>query len=170
MEFSALTESLYSVKISIPVLILAGYLVHSYLSYRRLSHIPGPWLAAWSNLWLVGIVLRKQSHLEFYELAEKYGIYCSDNISPTNIFRWNSTNLLYYSTGSIARIGPDVVITNDVELMRRISAARSPYVRSDWYRGMRFEPGVDHVFSMMDETAHTKRRAQMTNGVFPLVL
>lgn len=62
------------------------------------------------------------------------------------------------------------MITNDVELMRRISAARSPYVRSDWYRGMRFEPGVDHVFSMMDETAHIKRRAQMTNGVFPPVL
>jgi hypothetical protein len=80
MDFSALTESLYSVKISIPVLLLAGYLLHSYLSYRRLSHIPGPWLAAWSNLWLVGVVLRKQSHLEYYELAEKYGIYYSDNI------------------------------------------------------------------------------------------
>jgi len=73
--------------------------------------------------------------------------------------------LIILSLGSIARIGPDTVITNDVELMRRISAARSPYVRSDWYKGMRFEPGVDHIFSMMDETAHTKRRAQMTNGV-----
>lgn len=68
------------------------------------------------------------------------------------------------------RIGPDVLITSDVELMRRMSAVRSPYTRSDWYRGLRFEPGIDHVFSMMDDKAHTKRRAQMINGVIPKVL
>jgi hypothetical protein len=75
MEFPTLTQSLYDVKFAIPLLLLAGYLVHSYLSYRRLSQIPGPWLAGWSNLWLVGVVLRKQSHLEFYELEQKYGMY-----------------------------------------------------------------------------------------------
>jgi hypothetical protein len=102
MEFSALTESLYSVKVSIPVLILAGYLVHSYLSYRRLSHIPGPWLAAWSNLWLVSVVLRKQSHLEYYELAEKYGIYYSDNISPLPTYL-DRTVLTYVTTHRVHR-------------------------------------------------------------------
>jgi hypothetical protein len=42
MESSSVVKSLYDVKLAILALLLAGYLVHSYLSYRRLSHIPGP--------------------------------------------------------------------------------------------------------------------------------
>jgi hypothetical protein len=65
---------IYDVKFAIPILLLIGYLIHLCLSYRRLSHIPGPWLAGWSNLWLVGAVYRKQCHLELYKLAQKYGM------------------------------------------------------------------------------------------------
>jgi len=72
---SSVSNSLYDIKLAILVLLLAGYLIHSYLSYRRLSHIPGPWLAGWSNLWLVGAIYRKHSNLEFYKLAQKYGMY-----------------------------------------------------------------------------------------------
>jgi hypothetical protein len=46
-----------------------------------------------------------------------------------------------------------------------MGAARSPYTRSDWYLAFRLGPGADNVFSMLDEKAHTRRRAQMTNGV-----
>jgi hypothetical protein len=52
---------------------LAWYIVQWYRSYRRLAHIPGPWLAGWSNLWLVGAIWRKRSHIEFYDMAEKHG-------------------------------------------------------------------------------------------------
>jgi hypothetical protein len=68
-----ITELLYAVRLYIPLAIVAWYLACSYLSYRRLSHIPGPWLAGWSSLWLVGAVWRKKSHLEFYEVEKKYG-------------------------------------------------------------------------------------------------
>lgn len=75
MESLPITNFLYDVKIAIPILLLTGYLAHWYLSYRRLSHIPGPWLAGWSNLWLVGALYRQRSNLEFYELAQKYGMH-----------------------------------------------------------------------------------------------
>jgi hypothetical protein len=69
----SITELLYAVGLYILLTVVAWYLAYSYLSYRRLSHIPGPWLAGWSSLWLVGAVGRKKSHLEFYEVEKKYG-------------------------------------------------------------------------------------------------
>lgn len=68
-------------------------------------------------------------------------------------------------TGSLARIGPNMLLTTDLELLRRMSAARSSYVRSKWYLAFRLAPEKDNVFSMLDDKAHTKRRAQMNNGV-----
>jgi hypothetical protein len=72
-SISSIAEQLYSVRIYIPILFAVSYFIHSYVSYRRLSHISGPRLAGWSSLWLVGAVWRKQSHLEFYEVAKQYG-------------------------------------------------------------------------------------------------
>jgi hypothetical protein len=73
-SISSVTKLLHDARLAIPLLLfLTWHLVRFYLSYRRLSHIRGPWLAGWSSLWLVGAVWRKQSHLEFYEVAKKYG-------------------------------------------------------------------------------------------------
>ena len=71
----------------------------------------------------------------------------------------------WHVPGSLARIGPNILLTTDLELLRRMSAARSPYVRSKWYLAFRLAPAKDNVFSMLDDKAHTKRRAQMNNGV-----
>jgi cytochrome P450 len=67
-------------------------------------------------------------------------------------------------TGPLARIGPNDLLTTDVELIHRMQAARSPYTRSDWYQGFRLSPGVDNVLSMTDDKLHAKRRAQMNMG------
>jgi cytochrome P450 len=46
-----------------------------------------------------------------------------------------------------------------------MNAVRSPYTRSTWFNSAtRVEPGKDHVFSQLDEAAHTQRRAQMAPG------
>jgi hypothetical protein len=50
-------------------------LVASYVSYRRLAHIPGPWAARWSSFWLVKAVWSQESHLKFYKVAKTYGEY-----------------------------------------------------------------------------------------------
>lgn len=46
-----------------------------------------------------------------------------------------------------------------------MNAVRSPYTRSTWFNAAtRVEPGIDHVFSQVNEDLHTKRRAQMASG------
>lgn len=70
---SPLSLLLSGVKVYIPLGLVAYYIITSYLSYRRLAHIPGPWLARWSSLWLVRAMWRKESHLEFHGVAQKYG-------------------------------------------------------------------------------------------------
>lgn len=72
-SFSFTAELLYSLRFYAPLLFIAWYSIRSYLSYRRLSHIPGPRGVGWSSLWLLGAIWRKQSHLEFYKVGKQYG-------------------------------------------------------------------------------------------------
>jgi hypothetical protein len=75
-SFASPSEFLYSITPYLALFIILLYSLNAYLSYQKLSHIPGPRLAAWSSLWLVRAVYRKQSHLEFYAAAKKYGELC----------------------------------------------------------------------------------------------
>lgn len=56
-------------------------------------------------------------------------------------------------------------MTSDAEVWRRILAVRSPYRRSDWYVGMRFDPSHDDVESERNDEKHTALRAKMSAGV-----
>jgi hypothetical protein len=152
-------ELLYSARWYIVLIIVASYAVQSYLSYRRLSQVNGPWLAQWSVLWLLGAVYRQRTHLELHEVSKTYGMSMIECKIPETILTITAI------VGPLARIGPNTLITADVEQFHRMSAPRSPYTRSDWYIGFRLAPGVDNVFSMRDEKLHTKRRAQMNMGV-----
>ena len=107
-------------------------------SYRRLSHIPGPPLAAISRLWILKGLLGPRNHLNLFETSLKYG--------------------------SLARIGPNHLLTSDPELFRRMHAPRSPYRRSPWYAAMRFKPGVDNVLSERQEGKHDLLRKKMAAG------
>jgi hypothetical protein len=66
--------------------------------------------------------------------------------------------------GHLARIGPNDLLTDDPEVMRRMSAARSAYGRSDWYAAMRMNPHRDNMFSTKDTGAHDRLKAQMSFG------
>ncbi|KAM0324813.1 hypothetical protein ACHAQA_007779 [Verticillium albo-atrum] len=116
----------------------AWFVVSSIQSYRRLRHINGPPLAAWSILWLVRAVGGDRAHLDFWEANKKYG--------------------------DIARVGPNQVVCSDPELMKRVLAVRSEYRRSDWYDGMRFHPKKNNVLSWRDEEEHAKLRSKMAAG------
>ncbi len=50
-------------------------------------------------------------------------------------------------------------------VIRRMMAVRSPYTRSEWYVGVRFDPVKDNVSSMRDEKKHNELRAMMAAGV-----
>ncbi len=53
--------------------------------------------------------------------------------------------------------------------MKRMLNVRTPYKRSDWYDGMRLDPGKDNVLSMRNDDMHGKLRSKMAAGVRPHV-
>jgi hypothetical protein len=73
--------------------------------------------------------------------------------------------VILWHIGHLARIGPRDLVTDDPQLLRRMSAVRSPYTRSDWYDGTSFNHKLDHVFSERNEARHNDLRAKLTSGV-----
>lgn len=67
--------------------------------------------------------------------------------------------------GSVARVGHNTLVTSDPNLLRRMLSVRTPYKRSDWYDGMRLDPGRDNVLSERNDEKHNKLRAKMAAGV-----
>ncbi|OCL05628.1 cytochrome P450 [Glonium stellatum] len=120
------------------VLALLAYAVRLYAQYFRLSDFKGPRTTGFSSLWLINAVRGQQTHLAYASVNEKFG--------------------------SVARIGPNDLITSSPELLWRINGVRSTYTKSEWYLGSRIQPGHDNIFSGIDEDHHTKRRAQMAAG------
>ncbi|WZH43100.1 cytochrome P450 [Fusarium acuminatum] len=130
-----------------PSIAIAGLLVvfltlwsalSTWRQYNRLSNFKGPRLAAFSKWWLIKRVGGGRAYLDFWEVTKKYG--------------------------SIARVGPNDLVTDDPELMRHILNVRTEYRRSDWYDGMRFNPGSNNILSWRDEDEHFKLRSKMSAG------
>lgn len=54
--------------------LLAYYILTTIRAYWRLHHIPGPKLAAVSNLWWVRAVAACKGHLVLNDVCEEYGM------------------------------------------------------------------------------------------------
>lgn len=72
--------------------------------------------------------------------------------------------------GSIARVAPNLLVTNEVDLLRRMSAARSPYARGDWYDGLRLDPKINNVISERNDKLHNTLRAKISVGVSSILI
>ncbi|KAH8879491.1 pisatin demethylase [Thozetella sp. PMI_491] len=122
--------------------VLALFLVSSAVStlseYSRLRHIKGPAIAGFSKWWLIKHVGGGRTHLDLYEVCQKYG--------------------------DLARIGPNEVVTSDPDLIKHMVGVRSQYKRAYWYYAMRFDPSRDNCLSIRDDALHHKLRAKMAHG------
>jgi hypothetical protein len=137
--------------------------VRTFYAWYRLRHIKGPFLASFSKLWLIRTVSSGNMHWEYAKVCQKYGthdaavpVWCSVEIISLNSFCF---------IGSLARVGPNQLVTSDPEQMRKMLSARSLYRRSDWYVGMRFDPSHENVESERNDDRHTELRAKMAAGV-----
>lgn len=63
------------------------------------------------------------------------------------------------------RIGPNDLLTNDPETIRKMNAARSNYLRSEWYDSMALDPNLHNILSEKSMTRHDNLRSQMAAGV-----
>ncbi|OCT45915.1 putative P450 monooxygenase [Cladophialophora carrionii] len=114
---------------------LVGYAVRTYYSYQKLSHFKGPPVAAVSSFWLAWQAVNARMPVAQKEALRRYG-------SP-------------------ARIGPSLLVTDDPELLRHMSAPRSKWTRAAWYDGMKLDPRVNNIFSERDERRHAEMRSKM---------
>jgi len=53
--------------------LIALYVVHTVVQWRRLSHIPGPLSASFSKWWMVKEALKARQPNSFKKLNDKYG-------------------------------------------------------------------------------------------------
>jgi len=56
-------------------------------------------------------------------------------------------------------------VTDNVELLLRMSAVRSPYSKGDFYQGTQFDLEVNHIFSEVNEERHLELRSKLSSGV-----
>lgn len=83
------------------------YTIQAVVTWHRLRHIPGPFLASFSYLWL-GKVTRSTRQWHIYrDLPKQYG--------------------------PLVRVGPNEITTDDPEIIRKVSGVRSPYGKDAWY-------------------------------------
>jgi hypothetical protein len=73
-------------------------------------------------------------------------------------------------SGPLVRIGPNDLVTNDADVLRRLWGVRSSYRKGPFYEAVRFDPTKDNLISMRDDEAHNTLRAKMAAGVcrFPV--
>jgi hypothetical protein len=125
---------------SVPLLgaaaLVVWYVVTAFYSWYRLRHVPGPTLASFSYLWVAKNTLLGRSAIELKGL-KKYG--------------------------SLVRISPNYLVTDDADLLRKISSARSRYGRDQWFEGFKFDEH-DNMGSISDVAAHDRVRAKVASG------
>ncbi|KAI4172463.1 MAG: hypothetical protein LQ343_003553 [Gyalolechia ehrenbergii] len=66
--------------------------------------------------------------------------------------------------GSLARIGPNHLITSDPALTQRILSVGSRYKRAKWFDALRIDPHVANIVSERDPTNHSRLRYIMSAG------
>lgn len=112
------------------------FAISSFKSWYRLRHIPGPFLASISYLWLARVAYSERQYYVHRELGSKYG--------------------------PLVRVGPNEITTDDPEVLRKISSARSSYGKDDWYNGARFNPYFPTTLSTLDTVTHDTMKAKTT--------
>lgn len=76
------------------------HVVAAAYQWYRLRRVPGPWLAGFSYLWIFQVLARGK-HQPFAELGKRYG--------------------------HVVRVGPNMLLTDLPDVLRRISGTRSVY-------------------------------------------
>lgn len=106
-------------------------------SYRRLRHIPGPFLGAVSYLWLVRNIVAGWTAPAYAQLHARYG--------------------------PLVRVGPNEVLTDDPDALRQVNGARGAYARAPWYQGLKFDR-FDQMASTVDTPTHDALKARLLGG------
>ncbi|KKY36053.1 putative benzoate 4-monooxygenase cytochrome p450 [Diaporthe ampelina] len=81
--------------------------------------------------------------------------------TPVDVERMAATG---QAVGHVARVGPNTLVTDDPEVVKRMWAVRSRYKKGDFYDAVRFDPTRDNIISTRDDERHNELRAKMAAG------
>ena len=113
-------------------------LVSTVVTWARLRHVPGPFLASFSYLWGLRAMSSGRIHVIIGDEQKKYG--------------------------RVMRIGPDAVSIYDPEPLWRMNSARSAYARGTWYKAIKFDHRGDSILTELDTATHDRRKAKLASG------
>lgn len=71
----------------------------------------------------------------------------------------------YLDIGPLARVGPNHLLTDDPEYVKRILAVRSKYARGSWFDILKLDPLSPNLVSGRNKREHDHLRWQMSAGV-----
>jgi hypothetical protein len=127
---------LFSTLPSLSTSVLAGILVLGYIfwtihSYIRLSHIPGPWYAALSNVPRLYWVWTRQSHVTHLALHAKYGPLVRLGPNVISVADPDEIPTIYTFTGTFAKVragAPFLFLFRGTKPHSQISTPCSPHI------------------------------------------
>lgn len=113
-------------------------IIWSVTSWWRLRHFHGPPIAGFTYLYISFVSLMPHVWKVHMRTNQKYG--------------------------SIARIGPNELLTSDPELIKKMGATKGSFARSKWYNFARVDPVEDTVLNVTSTEIHDKWRNQLLVG------
>lgn len=144
MEFftaqaDALSELGYR-PIAVGILGLAALwtIVNYVVTWAKLRHVPGPFLASFSYLW----GLRSMHSGRIHDIIQREQA----------------------KHGRVMRIGPDAVCIYEPEPLWRMNSARSSYTRGIWYKAIKLDHRGDNIINELDTPTHDRRKAKLAAG------
>ncbi|PNP61552.1 hypothetical protein FNYG_13702 [Fusarium nygamai] len=112
------------------------FILSSIVSWYRLRHIPGPFFAKFSYIWVAYITITGTQHDHLVNLNRRYG--------------------------PIVRVGPNEVLVDDPDLIRKVSSTKNTYTKGNWYLGSRFNPYHDPMFQITDPVQHDRLKSKLS--------
>ncbi|KAI0018755.1 BcABA1, cytochrome P450 monooxygenase [Xylariomycetidae sp. FL0641] len=120
-------------------IILTGYyLVTAFSAWYRFRHIPGPFLASFSWLWMAYIQYTGKQYEAYKTLAKKHG--------------------------PLFQVAPGHIVTSDIATIQKTAAVGSDYLKDVWYSSVRIDPHVQTMFSLTDTKEHQAMKSKLTRG------
>ncbi|KAI0449059.1 cytochrome P450 monooxygenase [Xylaria acuta] len=124
-----------SVRVAVPVCLVVWYVVSCVSAWYRLRHVPGPFIASFSYLWMAMTAGSSKQAYIHRDLFKKYG--------------------------PVVRIGPNEVATGDPEIARRAGATSGTWKRDDWYLGSMPDAKGRTMGQMQEPRIHDALRAKL---------
>ncbi|EME40284.1 hypothetical protein DOTSEDRAFT_91489 [Dothistroma septosporum NZE10] len=111
-------------------LFILYHTITAFYTWRRLASIPAPsWIAHISNLWVARVTYSGRQYWVHRDLHKKHG--------------------------PLVRVGPNSIVTNDPNVIRKITGVNEGWHRDSYYKTGKFNPYHDNLFSRLSPKEHT---------------